>query len=516
MNPLRWKVATMFAGLLAALAVAGCGGKSKEGDVEPPPVAANTPAQVNPKVEPPKNEGNPPKPKDEPRESPGSGLPSVPPPFVLPRPPMPMAPQPTPKDPPSGFVPPPMPEKQPEKKDPDKPFEWPTSIYGRPLAEYIKDADDPDPAIREQALRTIPNFGPAGRTAATKVIIKRMNGVYEKDPGVRAAAFEAIGSFALLSQDGSLESEADTTEAIRLLIATIEAQGSAGSGTRLHAVNTLASFGQRAATAIPSLVSLNMTKPDFERAYETRRAVATTLGNISFIKDVGPSPRSLHCLTEVLIHDPSAAVRLAAYQSLVLLGPPYLPPGPPPAAGGKPVMKVDEKAIEVHAKAIKSRLAPYKAVPGTKEREPVTGLMERDRQVEIFARLALMRLDVKEINDENLNGIGKYVTQPGDSGPKLQALQALGLMNEFASRKINDVCKALEDEDPNVASSAVMTLVAMGKEAKPAIEFLEKLKKRGSKKGDKDAKDLPNEYYADLATRAIKAINEAKAPIPKP
>jgi len=54
-----------------------------------------------------------------------------------------------------------------------------------------------------------------------------------------------------------------------------------------------------------------------EPAYETRRAIASTLGAIAYNKDAGPSPKALHCLTDVLIKDRSAAVRLAAFQSIV-------------------------------------------------------------------------------------------------------------------------------------------------------------------------------------------------------
>ena len=92
---------------------------------------------------------------------------------------------------------------------------------------------------------------------------------------------------------------------------------------------------------------------------------------------------------------------------------PGLPPVPPQT---KP-SKVDAKAVEGYVKSIKTRLLPYKAEPGKKERESPTGLMERDKQVEIFVRFAIMRLDEKEINEDNLIGISKYVVAPGDSGP---------------------------------------------------------------------------------------------------
>jgi HEAT repeat protein len=501
------KVLTTLGGILTAATLAGCGGKPKADDDHEPPapvVAQNEPAPAAaPPAEPKKPDEPqtpaPPMPKDK------VAGPAVPPPFALSVPPppvIPQAPMPMPKD---GLPDKPQPKEPAKDKgfDPNKPFEWPTALYNRPLSEYIKDIDDPDPAIREQGLRTVPLFGPVARTAATKAVIRHMNATIEPDPGVRAAAFEAIGAFALFSPDGNLETEADTNEALRLLTLTIEASGGA---TRLHAVNTLGSFGPRAAGSIPALIGQNMTT--LERAYETRRAVASTLGAIGNIKDTGPSARALKCLTDVLINDQSAAVRLAAYQSIFALGPVYLPPAPP-APGMKPVMTIDQKTVDGYVKTIKARLQPFKPEPGSKYRDSPTGLMERNSQVEIFARLALMRLDVKEQSEENLNGIAKYVTQPGDSGPKLQALHALMLMGPVASRKINDVCKALEDEDPQVVVSAATTLVAMGTEGKPAIEFLEKMKSRGSNKEEKA-------QYEQLATRAIKAINEAKPIIPKP
>jgi HEAT repeat protein len=512
-------VAALVGGSLASFAFAGCGGKAKsEGDHEPPPaVAANT--TPNHKSVPPAPKGEPkspglgiqtgpsPTPKsDAPGFGPLSPLPGVPMP-LLPVPKDPQAPSPSPKNP-SPFVPPPVPDKpkdpEPPKKDPEKAFEWPTQYLGRPMSEYIKEISDSDPVIREMALRALPNFGPNAREPATKVVLRHMDFVFERDPGVRAAAFEAIAALSRYNKSGEfgLESDADTKEAIRLLATAADR----GGATRLHAIQTLASFGQKAESAVQFLVGQNMTV--LEPAYQTRAAIATTLGAIGYEKDKGPNHQVLQCLVNVLIKDPSAAVRLAAYQSIVILGPPMMA-APAKAGGGKATLKVDDKAVAALLKTIRSRLLPFKAEPGAKEKDSPTGLMERNEQVEIYARFTLMRFDNKEGLDENLTGIAKYLKN-GNSGVKNQALTALGIMGEFASRKISDVVAVLEDEDPNVVQMAVSVLVAMGPEAKPAIEALNKLKTRGSKKDEKNPKDLPVEYYDKLATQAIKAIMEAK------
>jgi hypothetical protein len=493
--------------------LSGCG-KSKNDDYEPPPaVAANTvttAAPVTPKADPPapKNKETEPKPSGI-SAFPKIGPPKTSSPFVsnLPQVPPPKeAPKESSKNP---FAPPPPPDKPkeseppPPPKDPEKPADWPTSLYGRPMSEWIKDISDSDPAIREMALRTLPGFGPNAREPATKAVLFHMQVAKERDPGVRAAAFEAVAALVRYGKDGGLDKESDTSDAIRILYTAADE----GKGTRLHAVNTLAAFGPKAEVAIPFLVGQNMT--EFEQAYQTRQAIATTLGAIAFNKDKGPNQKALHCLTDVLIKDKSAAVRLAAYQSIVTLGPPYLPPKAVAAGTAKPAMEVDEKAVAGYVRSIKNRLLPYKAEPGTNDRESATGLVERNPQVEIFARLALMRLDVKEHTDDNMNGIVKYL-QGQPATVKIQALSALSFMGDLAARRLSEVCRVLEDEDPDVATAAVSTIVSMGKEAKPAIEFLEKLKNRGSKEGEKDPKDFPKKYYEELSKRAIDAINKAK------
>jgi HEAT repeat protein len=510
----RWLFAFVLCS--SAIGLIGCGG-SKKDDFEPPPAVAlntttNTATDASTKGGESAVGTQAPPEKEAKKPNTGSTLPQVPmPPLPKAKPPEKELPA---KAPPPPFIPPPMPvkpkepgdTKEPEKpasKEPKKEFEWPTSVNGRPMSEHIKDVSNSDPAIREGALRALPEFGPNAREPATKIVMFHMQLINEKDPGVRAAAIQAIGTFALFSPDGGLLKDADTKEAVRLLCLTADQ----GGASRLHAVNTLASFGYKGASAIEYLVGLNMTEK--EPAYETRRAVATTLGSIAGNKDHGPSPRALHALTDVLIKDKSAAVRLAAFQSVVALGPPHS------SAVGQPksAIKYDTKAIEGYVKNIKTRLLPYKAEVGTKDPDSETGLVERNPQVEIFARLALMRLDpTNEINDENLNAIAKYITKGNNSGPKIQALSALSYLHERASKKINDVVRALEDEDPYVVTNAVYTLVAMGDEGKPAIEFLEKLKLRGSKKGEEKPKDMPKEYYENLATQAIKLIKEAKKP----
>ena len=498
--------------LFAALGPAGCGKSAKKSgdtsDTPEPLVAAGPPPQPPPAPQPETPPDPAPKPETpttrpipplvvynqplvngtEPAPQPSAGDPTAVQPLTIP-PPTTLPPPPKPKEPPQPTT---------KKTGSVEEVVWPTEIYGRGLAAWIKDIDDDDPAVRELGLRTVPAFGPVVRKEAglSKKIIVHMDVAKEKDPGMRAAAYEAA---ALVG----FESDQDTKEAVRILF---DAADRGTQGVRLHAVQRLAAFGPAAEGAITYLVG----GPSQDNAYEIRRSVADTLGQIGFNEFAGPNHKAIACLVR-LIDDRSAPVRLQAYQSIIVLGPPLLerPKGAPLLKDVKPpadAPKVDDAAVAGFVANIKKRLQPG---PKPKSGEgPTTGLIEQDMQVEILALLALMRLDPKEINDENMTAILKYVTGT-ETGPKLQALNAFAMLGPAGARRLDDVVKALSDENPDVVGSAVNTLVAMGEAGKPAVPAIEKLRERGTTEEDKKA-------WAALVDEAVKALNEAGKPAVAP
>ena len=408
---------------------------------------------------------------------------------------------------PTAQAPPPPPEPK-EKLNGSVPaYEWPEKINGKLPSEFVKDTLDPDPAIREMALRTLVKFGPMIRKEAgvAKAVIARMDGTKETDPGVRAAAFEAAGAIASYDPSGALgfADEADTREAIRLLYMTSD-QAASGGSTRLHAIQTLTSFGPKAEAAISYLVG----GPAADKAYETRRSVAMALGKIGYHEMNGPNHKAMNCLVNNLAHDPSAAVRMESVQSIILLGPVYIPRTKGPLLkdikdpNDAPV--VDEKMVATFVASLKKRLTTAPKIAG--ERPSQTGLVERDPQVEIYLRLALMRLDPKECNDENLNAIVRYIGST-QTGVRMHALIVLGMIGEFGGKKIDEVVKVLNDPNPDIVLAAATALASMGWYARPAIPALEKLKERGENKQQK-------EWWATRADQAIKIIKDAKPPAP--
>ncbi|MCI0699703.1 MAG: HEAT repeat domain-containing protein [Planctomycetia bacterium] len=393
-------------------------------------------------------------------------------------------------------------KKEPDKKDPDKKdppeIKWPTEIGGKDIKAIIKECSDPDPTVREFGLRTLPGFGPAAQKApASKAIISRMNTKVESDPGVRIAAFNVAGVL-------GFDAEADWIESRRLLISAVNR----GTGLeRLHAVQALGLYGPKGEGAITALTGVAMRDP----SYETRRAIAQTLGRIGFNEKSGPNMKALTALADTLASDASAAVRMEALQSLMLLGPPWAGVLKP---GDKQNPPINTKDAAVITRSMRIRIGDPKTKPPTPPKE-------KDNQVEIWCRLVLMRFDLSEVNEENLNAFAKHLSG-ADIGVKLQALQALGLMGEGAAKKLDEVIRVLNDKEmPRpVTATTINVLMAMGAAAKPAIPELKKMaaeiKAAAAKKikPEQAGEKAADEEFVKLIELAIKHIDEAKPTSP--
>jgi HEAT repeat protein len=378
-----------------------------------------------------------------------------------------------------------------------KPPEWPKEIEGKGIKDVLTAIEkETDPQGREVAVRMLPLFGPPGQkvldkngqNVAGRVLLRAME--KETDPGVRLAAYHTAALIGFAE-------EADTREAVRILSVAVE-QGARGGQTRYHAVVALAAFGHKADNAVGALTGQAVG----DSSYETRRAIAHTLGRVAFHEHRGPSVKALNTLCTTLANDASAAVRMEAMQSIVLLGPPFQPrPESAPlikdVKDPKDGPKANEEAVKGFVTAIKKRITPTKA--GGK-------MPETEKPVEIWNRLAVMRLEPKEVNDENLNGIAKYLAKTEtDIGAKIQALTAFTLMGEVAVKKMTDIIRALDDTNPVVVEAALKALISMGPEAKGAIPAIEAIKGRGKEKEEK-------EMYTKWAEDTIKMIKMAKAP----
>jgi HEAT repeat protein len=179
-------------------------------------------------------------------------------------------------------------------------------------------------------------------------------------------------------------------------------------------------------------------------SWEIRRAAAVTLGQIAADKLNGPNRQAMAALYNRL-GDTTAQVRLACARSIIHLG--------------QPADAADIEALK-NALVLNVKRDPYNLV-------------------KIWSRVALMRLDEKFVNDENLGEIAKGLAER-DQATQLAAAEALGMVGRSAGSQLSALIAATDSDDPYVVAAAVQ---AMGYIGHPkAIEPLTKLKD-GHKEG---------------------------------
>lgn len=378
----------------------------------------------------------------------------------------------TPPPPPPGTVAQPMPK---EGMDKDKKPEWPKEIGGRGPSDYVKDLSDPDPHIRNVAFQTLPKFGPDAQAIAGRPIVKALEKeiitAYPagKDVTVIAAGINAI-------KDLGLSNDTDIKDACRLLNSLILLSPNKAL-YRQYAIPTLAAFGRKAENGVTTLTQGDVIQ---DPSYEIRRLAANSLYYVGQDEHRGPTVKALDTLTTYCIKDVSAAVRVEAFQTLVMFGPPILARS---ASDTKPP-EINKDMARRYLGPIKNRLA-----------------IEKDKQVEAWARLAVMRFDPdKEINDKNLTDLAQIIAK-GNSMAKVHGLNAIALLGERAEKQLKTILEQLRSDDPAVVDAAVNALVAMPLAAKPNLpEIKSQLEKR------------PEEYFKELLKVATKLIEEAKPP----
>jgi HEAT repeat protein len=399
---------------------------------------------------------------------------------------------------PKPAVPPGEPEKP---KEPEKPFEWPKDVNGKNLQEWIEELRNPDPSLREVAVRVLPAFGPEARKAASRKVMTMI--ADDPDPGVRMAAMTTAGLLGHESKDD-----------IRpMVVALRNAIGKTvnGSAIRLFATRALATYGHEAADAIPVL-----SKIYIDPWWETRQAVAQALGIIGSPQYDDPpakDPRTgqpvpkrpandtaQKVLLQMLQKDDCAAVRLEAVMALISMGPPYVSNPSEYLAQIQPTLTV-----------IESRLNPKKTERG-----------ETDKTVQIWLYVLKVMLDDRAFQ-ESLPKIAGYLQTPSPL-VRAQALTALATLGKRAAVQavLTQVRDALYYEEEILVAAAIDCLMAMGTDAAGLIPELEKLKERTSNKRLKEIADEGLEVlngkkkYEDILKARQKAAEEAmkKAALP--
>jgi HEAT repeat protein len=353
------------------------------------------------------------------------------------------------------------------------PKAWPPGPNGRTLPEWVRDMSDKDPAVRETAIKVLPVFGPEAVPIVTRPLIARAN---DEDPGVRVNAIITLGAIGARTRDEAKP----IVDALKLAISN----AGIGSVVRLHATKALASYGILANDAIGTLIGISK-----DTSWETRRAVAMALGRIGQVPTPGapkpkgtdpkpkeadmdkwsPSEKVLSTLKGMMTDDGSAAVRMEAVQSLVLLGPPDVVPPETYAEKVTPLYKTVEARLK----------------------------NEKDKTVVVWLYMLQMRLNGADLNEDTIKKVTAFLDDPLPA-VRVHALTALGLMGDKARPALAGIARALDSSDGYVVAAAITSLAALGETAKPVLPDLMKLTQ---------SKD---EVLKALATEAIAIINGPK------
>ncbi|MCZ2340790.1 MAG: hypothetical protein LC104_03220 [Bacteroidales bacterium] len=417
-----------------------------------------------------------------------------------PTPTTPETPKPEPAKPDAPKPEPAKPDAAPPK--PEKPFEWPKDVNGKNLGEWVAEFRDPDPTVREIAVRVIPAFGPAARPVAGRKVMTMI--ADDPDPGVRMAAMTTAG---LLGH----ESKDDIKPMIYALRMAIGKTYN-GSAIRLFATRALATYGGEAVDAIPVL-----TKIHIDPWWETRQAIAQALGRIGApLYDDPPAKDPMtnqsvpkrpanelakKYLIQMAHKDDCASVRLEAVLSLISFGPPYT------------------KNPAEYITMVQPELALIEQRLNSKRKDQ----LESDKSVQVWLHVLRVMLDDRAYKD-TLPKIAGYFHDPSAT-VRAQALMAIGALGKRAA--VQEVLAAVRDalmyEEEILVAAAVDCLMAMGSDAAGVLPDVEKLRDRTKNKKLKEIAEegvlvlSGKKKWDDVLKERQKAAEEAlrEAAIPK-
>ena len=362
--------------------------------------------------------------------------------------------------------------------------EWPREIGGKSALDWVAEFHNPDPTLRENAVKVIPGFGPDVRRVAVKPLIALIE---DPDPGVRVNAILVLAAIGF---------SADQREECRTAAAALAAainRTAPGSVIRLHAARALSVLGTEAVVAVPTLAKISD-----DPSWETRAAVAAALGRLGApvygplpaasnpakppVPKQKPNKTAMDKLANSLLMDKSATVRMEAVQGLLQIGPPYV----------EDLGKYGE-AIDPYVKIVTARLK----TDAQSEREPAV-------RIWLLTLHSMYDDRTMEVNVDRIAGMAAP-TEPPDV--RVHALNALTLIGPRAKAALPQLKECLKAKEIPIITNAVEALLAIGEEHRTtAILEIERMMNATADKGMR-------EFYESVAKalRAGKKEFDAKA-----
>jgi HEAT repeat protein len=327
-------------------------------------------------------------------------------------------------------------------------------VGGHSLEYWIGVIPLKDQSNTENAIRSVVLFGPERAYTAVPVILDKLK---KHGPGtpidasVRVNGAMAVGLILGSYREAEPKVLKDAVTILKRFLADNQ------SIIRYRAAEALGRIGTEAKSAIPEVISV-VKDP---ATWETRQAAVVALGQIAYDKTNGPSLAVLNALYGAL-GDGASKVRLAAIQSLALLGPPR-------NASLRPGMI-----------AALNPLALKDPEPGVK----------------IWAQMAIMSVS-GTVEKERVDFIAKMLHNQ-DMSARVQSAQALGTIGREAKSAVPGLIANLKDPEPAVVAWAIWALARM--ETADALGALERVK----------ADPAQSEMIKKLAEEALELITGKK------
>jgi hypothetical protein len=344
-------------------------------------------------------------------------------------------------------------DKPPAKLDP-KEMPVPTSpslIEGKDLDMWMDDLRDPDPSVREKAIRAIVLFG-HDATRAVPAIVDRC--MMDPDASPRVRAVIALTVLEIAEKDRS-----KAIEALNKRLMEDDPQGI----IRFHACLALTRFGDEAKTAIPGLVKAVSERSSFD----TRRVAIVALRKIARDHKNGPDARATNALLGRLAPDvePAMEVKIEAMIGLGVMG--------------RPADKALFTKVETTLEAYKN---------------------SSNELLSIWAWYGLIAHE-KVTDEKGLEGICKHA-ESRKVITKVHTATALGTVGPKAKSRVGCLIKMLDDKDGEVFIAACTALASIGEPGEKARKALTDL---AEAKDDADPK--PDPVRKAIAKITLDAIN---------
>jgi HEAT repeat protein len=283
------------------------------------------------------------------------------------------------------------------------------SVGGKTFHQWTDDLKNPDPSVREEAIRALVRFG-HDTPRAIPLLIDRLQ---DNDSSPRVKAAIALGMIDVPKED---------VPKVVLALSQRLSLPDSQSAVRYYAAVSLNNFGEDARYGQVGLVR-GVTDP---ATWEIRHACVSALRVAGRDANGGPNVSVERALIQAL-HDPTYRVRLEAILAIGALGKPE-----------------DSSLFASVARGLEERLT------------------DRDHAVKIWAHVALMALS--DVTDKSLKVVIKYLKDP-DPKVRIEAARGLGAIGSKLKAKTTMVepalIAALEDKEVTVIGAAAKALAEL-------------------------------------------------------